>query len=104
MTQPQATEKYILTFPEDQDGNPVTKFRFMLSLSKPMKEIESKLQNALGTLDGIDQIAIQPLGRYTVEVVIARTFDADEVITELKRRLEEDVLSDIITPSKQIII
>jgi len=100
----QAKEKYVLTFPEDENGDPVTNFRFMLSLGRPISEVEAKLQKALGTLPGIDQIKLLQIGRYTLEVVIARTFDADEVLTELKRRLETDVLSEIIQPNKKIIV
>ena len=108
MTQPIAKEKYVLTFPKDDEGNEI-KFRFMLTLSRKLNErmgglpngneetIESRLGKALSTLDGID--GITGGGRYTIEIVIARSFDPDDVITELKRRLEEDVLTDIIKPS-----
>jgi hypothetical protein len=97
-------ESFVLTFPKDEAGKDV-KYRFMLTLSKKLKQkvgggdetIESRLIEQLGTLDGVDGIGIGG-GRYTIEVTIARTFDPDAVIEELKRRLTEVVLSEIIRP------
>ena len=100
--QPKPLEPFVLTFPKDENGNDV-KYRFMLTLSKHLKQkignetIESRLIQALGTLDGIDGIGIGG-GRYTLEVTIARTFNPDEVIEELKRRVTNDVLSEIVRP------
>jgi hypothetical protein len=94
---------FLLTFPHDNDGKEI-KYRFMLTLSKPLSQktgdvtIQDKLIKALGTLDGIDGIAVG-IGRYTIEVTIARTFVAEHVIDELQRRITEDVLSEIIKPS-----
>jgi hypothetical protein len=94
------TEDLVITYPEDSEGNPVVKSRFMVTLSKRLHKVEKELQKALA-LDGIDHY--QTVGFYTFEVVIARTFDVDEVTDELKRRLKDDVLSDIITPNKEIV-
>lgn len=100
MSQPTATSKYILTFLKE--GEKENKYRFMLTVSKFLdKTTGQKMVELMGTLHGID--GFQPIGRYTVEVVIARTFDAEQVITELLRRLEEEVLSDIIIPKSAII-
>lgn len=102
MTQPKALQSFVLTFPRDETGKDI-KYRFMLTLSKQLKykigneTIESRLMQALGTLDGIDGLGVG-IGRYTIEVTIARTFDPDVVIEELKTRLEQDVLSEIIRP------
>jgi hypothetical protein len=107
MTQPQPTEQFIFTHPKDEDGKDIL-YRFMLTLNKRLAEkigtetIESRLLKAIGTLNGVD--GMQQGGMYTTEVVIARTFNAEDVITELKRRLKEDVLSEIITPNKKIIV
>jgi hypothetical protein len=107
MTQPQSKEKYILTHPKDESNEDIL-YRFMLTLNRRLAEkvgsetIESRLLKAIGTLDGVD--GMQQGGMYTIEVVIARTFDPAEVITELKRRLDDDVLSEIITPNKKIIV
>jgi len=102
MSQPTPREKFVLTFPHDEKGQEI-QFRFMLTLSKKLsvkigeETIQERLVRALGTLDGIDGMAFGA-GRYTVEVTVARTFDAQEVLTELKARLENDVLSEIIRP------
>lgn len=107
MTQPKPTEQFIFTHPKDENGEDIL-YRFMLTLNKRLSEeigtetIESRLLRAIGTLNGVD--GIQKGGMYTTEVIIARTFNAEEVITELKRRLKEDVLSEIITPKKKIIV
>lgn len=99
MTQPTPREKFVLTFSRDEQEKEIL-YRFMLTLSKRLgskvgeEEIQARLARALGTLDGIDNYAAH--GRYTIEVTIARTFDPNEVIDELKRRLENDVLSEII--------
>jgi len=106
MNQPAPRESFVLTFPKDQDGQEV-KWRFMLTLSKTMgfnfgsKEkpdtIEQRLIKAIGTLDGIDYVN-PGVGRYTVEIAIARTFDADEVIAELKSRIQNEVLTELVRP------
>lgn len=106
MNQPAPREPFVLTFPKDENGQEV-KWRFMLTLSKTMgfnfgnKEkpdtIEHRLIKAVGTLDGIDYVN-PGVGRYTVEIAIARTFDADEVIAELKNRIQNEVLIEIIRP------
>jgi len=98
MNQPQPTEQIVITHPKDADGQDV-KYSFMLTLSKRIeKDLEGRLIQAVGTLDGIDNL--QPnMGRYTIGITVARSFDPDEVITELKRRLEADVLSDIVRPT-----
>lgn len=106
MNQPAPREPFVLTFPKDENGHEV-KWRFMLTLSKKTTfnfgtkdspdTVGDRLVKALSTLDGID--ALTPnIGRYTVEVVIARTFDVDEVLAELKRRVEFEVLSEIKVP------
>lgn len=100
MSQPVATSKYIFTFLKEGEGE--NKYRFMLTLGRFIdKTVGQKLMDVMGTLDGID--GFQPVGRYTVEVVIARTFNADEVIAELTRRLDEEVLSDIIRPKLSLV-
>jgi len=107
MTQPKPTDKYVITHPKDENNEDIL-YRFMLTLSKQLSKtigsetVESRLWKAIGTLDGVDGMAKG--GRYTVEVVLARTFDPTEVINELERRLKEDVLSEIIASSNKIIV
>lgn len=101
MTELIPTQPFVFTFPEDNEGKEV-KYRFMLTLGKKLsakigeETVGGRLEAAIMTLAGID--AMQPAGRYTIECVIARTFDADVVIDELKRRLNEDVLTEIVKP------
>ena len=98
----QPTSKYHIEFAKGSDDEEI-KYRFMLVTSKPVrsKEMLAQLQQLLAfDLDGIDKFEI--FGRYTMEIVIARTFDPDEVLEELKRRLDT-LLSDIIQPTKEIV-
>ena len=104
MNQPTPKEKFVFVFAKNDNGTDM-KYRFMLVLGKQTSSkigggeetVGQRLMKAVGSLDGVDNI--QPdMGRYTMEITIARTFDADEVIAELKERLENDVLSDIIKP------
>jgi len=88
----QNTQKYVMIFARDEQGNEI-KYRFMLSISKSIKSVEEKLLKAVMGTDGVDRIEIH--GRYTAEVVIARAFDAEEVLKVLTPKLDE-VLSDII--------
>lgn len=105
MNQPTPTEKYVFVFAKNEDGSDM-KFRFMLVLGKQTnmkigsgdETVGQRLMKAAGTLDGIDNVT-PDLGRYTMELTIARTFDPDEVIAELKKRLDNDVLSEIVRPS-----
>lgn len=100
MVQPKS--KYHIEFATDNDGEEI-KYRFMLVTSKPVrsKEMAARLVQLLQhDQDGVDKFEV--FGRYTMEVVIARTFDPDEVLEDLKRRLDE-ILSDIIQPSKEIV-
>lgn len=103
MTQITPREKFVFTFARDEKGEDM-KYRFMLTLSRRLGEkigdefIAKRLETALATLDGIDAIHASN-SRYSVEIILARTFDADEVIEEIKRRLVNDVLSEIIRPT-----
>lgn len=86
------TQKYTLIFAKDEQGNEI-KYRFMLCVSKPVTENQKALAMAIQAFEGID--GIQIVGRYTLDVVIGRAFDPDEVLVELKKLLDS-MLSDII--------
>ena len=88
------TEKYIFTFAKDQNGEDIP-HRFMLTLSKRIKEVDTGIQKMLD-MDGIDAFGMA--GQYTMEVTLARTFDAHEIIAEIKKQLDL-ILSDIIRPT-----
>ena len=98
MSQPVATSKYVFTFL--REGENENKYRFMLTLSKPLKTVGDKLFAVIGILEGID--GCQPAGQYTVEIVIARTFNAEDIIAEIRRSLDEEILSDIILPNSKL--
>lgn len=100
MTTPKPVSKYVFTFAKDESGNEI-KFRFMLSLGNMSKDIQAALNQGVGSLDGIDGIAIA--GKYTLEITISRAFDPDEVITELKSRLD-NILSDVLMPQQKPLI
>jgi len=96
-------EKYVIIHPKEDDGSEV-KYSMILVLGRALgtrigndDTIENRLMKAVASLDGVDGINPQ-MGRYTIGITIARTFDADEVIAELKRRLDEEVLSEIVRP------
>lgn len=102
MTQIQATDKYIITHPKDEKGVEI-KRRFILTTSKPIKDKDmyGKVMNLLGdTVPGIDGFNI--MGRYTMEIVIAMTFDPDQVIAALKEELEV-ILSPLALPTKKLV-
>ena len=90
----QNTPKYVMIFAKDEKGEEI-KYRFMISLTKSIKKVEEKFLAAVMGTDGVDRIEIH--GRYTAEIVIARAFNADEVLDALRPKLD-DVLSDIIVP------
>jgi hypothetical protein len=90
---------YNFEFAKDENGNDI-KYRFMLTTKKPLNEIKDGIEMNLVQVGGID--FIQPGGRYTLEIVVARTFDPEQVIDAIKKVLDE-IQSDIITPNKTII-
>lgn len=92
------TQKYVIIFAKDENGQDV-KYRFMICLGKSIKSIEENFLKSIMGTDGVDRVEIQ--GRYTAEIVIARSFDADEVLAELTPKLDS-ALSDIITPKLHI--
>jgi hypothetical protein len=96
-------EKFVITHPKDENGEEI-KYRFMLSVSRRLRNVSSqdtcpwgaKLVMDLYSIDGVDAI-VPNVGVYTVEVGVARTFDPYEVITEIERVVTE-ALSEIIKP------
>ncbi len=106
MNQPTPLKKYVLTFPKD-DGGQDMKYRFMLTIDRRMslkvgngtdEDYGLRLLKSLSAIDGIEAIVPQG-GRYTVEVGIARTFDPNEVIKEIERRLNDEILTTIVRPT-----
>lgn len=81
---------YHVEHAKDDKGNEVL-FRFIFTAKKPISPIKSELTrgvsksqamlNAVMSVDGID--LIQPVGRYSIEVVVAKTYDPKQVIEAL---------------------
>lgn len=101
-------EKYVIIHPTEDDGSEL-RYSFILTLSRHLGEktgadetVGDRLIRALGTMPGIDTLNPN-VGRYSIHATIARTFDPEEILNELKERLERDVLSDIIRPSQEIV-
>jgi hypothetical protein len=71
----------------EEDGTKTDiKWNFILTFKKPLDELQGGVEGMqkffMEELGGID--AIKMAGRYGVEVIIARTFDPDEVIAALE--------------------
>lgn len=78
-----AKETFTIIHPQTKDGKD-DKIMGIVTLSKQLVEVKAQLQEVMA-MDGID--AINPNGRYSFAVVIAATFDPDEVWAEIKERL-----------------
>lgn len=93
---PTPKNKYLFTFAKDSGGNDV-RYRFILTLDRRLEDnFAKKLFSSIVTIDGVD--AINPhAGIYSIEIAIARTFDANEVINAIEEILK-DALSGIIKP------
>jgi hypothetical protein len=72
------------------------KTRFVLTAKKRIKNFIEELMKA----DGIDMI--QPLGAYSCEIIIAKTFDEEEVTAELIEVLKR-AQSGLIQPNKELV-
>lgn len=88
------TQKYVIIYAKDEQGND-SKHRFMLCASKSILEGNGTIFKAVQAFDGIDRV--EPVGKYTMDIVIGRAFDPDEVLQELEKLLNS-LLSDILTP------
>jgi hypothetical protein len=75
-------------------------FNFILSFKKPIDQLQGGPEGMqrffMEELGGIDQIKLA--GRYAVEIVVARTFDPEEVVAAIEAGLPA-LQSDIVTPS-----
>jgi transcriptional regulator of NAD metabolism len=101
MSKPAPKEKYVIEFAKDNDGNEI-KHRFMMVSSQPIKskEMAAEVANTLGhVVNGVDNFEVH--GRYTFEVMVARTFDPDEVVEAIREEFDR-ILSPIAQPNKTI--
>lgn len=83
------SKKYHFEFAQ-KDGQDY-KYRFILFAGKKMSEIN--IDSIISGISGID--LLQQVGIYSVEIVVAKTFDPDQVIEAISKRLEV-AISDIV--------
>jgi hypothetical protein len=77
-------------FAKDDKGNEVA-FRFIFTTKQPISPMKSELTKGISKaqdmLDAIMNVAgidlIQPVGRYSIEVVVAKTYDPKQVVEAL---------------------
>ncbi len=73
----------------------------IITLSKHLNKTQfgeaEKFVRAIMSVDGVD--AFQALGQYSVQLVLANTFDYDTVIEDIKAVIEK-ALSSIVIPLK----
>lgn len=86
-------EDFVITHPKDSNGNEIRNI-FSLSFSKKIESLKSKLIPFMTSLPGID--AWQPAGHYTLEAVIAKTFNPEDILNYIKENLKQEVLSDLV--------
>jgi hypothetical protein len=94
-----AVEDFRITFPKKNEDGSEDKQLVVITLAKPLDKTSygdpRAYLKALSDVDGVD--AIQPLGRYTVQLVLANTFDFNSVVADLQAVVEKAV-SAIIVP------
>jgi len=96
---PEAIKKYAISYAKNDKGEDV-KRSFILSFSRPIQDeqMAAKVSNLFGhQVAGIDGFKV--IGRYSVQLLVAETFDPDEVVAVLQAELDV-ILSDIIQPGK----
>lgn len=96
---------YHVEFAKDDKGNEVP-FRFIFTTKKPVAPFKSELtagiSKAQEMLDAIMRVPgldlFQPVGRYSVEIVVAKTYDPKQVIEALAEAIRP-VQSEILIAS-----
>lgn len=99
---PNPVSDYHVEFAKDDKGQEVS-CRFIFTAKKPIAPIKSELTkgvskaqemlDAIMSVPGID--LMQPVGRYSIEIVVAKTYDPKEVIAaiaEAIRPLQSEIL------------
>lgn len=88
-------DNYLLEAALDADNKPVSDRLFLLHLSR---KVDKDLAEALQDIEGLD--ALEPRGKYTLLVNIAKLFSPDEVIGAIKSALDR-CFSSILVPGDQ---
>jgi len=101
----QPIKDYHVEFAKDDDGNDVDN-RFIFTAKKPIAPLQSevtagvstaqKMLEAVCSVEGMD--FYQPVGRYSMEIVVAKTYAAQDVIDAIVEAIRP-VQSGIITPT-----
>jgi hypothetical protein len=79
-------------FARRSDGTEI-KEKFIMSMGKHFGELKGTIEKEIMSVEGID--FFQPVGRYSAEVIIAKTYDPDAVIKKLTDVLEP-LMTDIV--------
>lgn len=96
---------YHIEHAKDEQGNEVP-FRFIFTTKKPIAQAQSELTKEVSKgqkmLEAIMSVAginlIQPVGRYSIEIVVAKTYDPQQVIAALVEAIRP-VQSEILVAS-----
>jgi hydrogenase maturation factor len=101
----QPIKDYHIEFAKDDDGTDLEN-RFIFTAKKPIAPLQSevtagisiaqKMLEAICSVDGMD--FYQPVGRYSMEIVVAKTFDPQDVIAAIVETVRP-IQSDIVLPS-----
>ena len=101
----QPIKDYHVEFAKDEEGKDVEN-RFIFTAKKPIAPLQSevtkgvsiaqKMLEAIATVPGMD--FYQPVGRYSMEIVVAKTYAAQDVIDGIIEAIRP-IQSDIIVPS-----
>lgn len=100
---------YHIEYAKDDDGNEI-KWRFILTTKKPIAPMKSEMtqdvsmaQKMLGAIMAVPGINLfEVAGRYSVEIVVAKTYDPEKVLAEILEAIRP-LQSDIICPSDKLI-
>jgi hypothetical protein len=89
-------EKYFIEFAKKPDGSEV-KHHLTLTLSRKLAKISPEDLDKLLNMDGLDEI--RPCGQYSFEILLARTFDLENLIQNIER-IALEIQSDLILDTK----
>jgi len=105
----QPIKDYHVEYAKDDDGNDVEN-RFIFTAKKPVAPIKSEVTagvskaqemlEAISNVPGMDYF--QPIGRYSIEVVVAKTYDPKNVIEGIVEAIRP-VQSEILQPTRDLI-
>jgi len=99
-----ARDDYNIVHPQVGKDGKVDKQLAIITLGKRLGQTNlgdaKNFMNQCISIDGVD--AIQALGLYTIQIVIANTFDYETVLTEVRALLERAISAIIIPLNKHV--